>query len=197
MRAGATHNALAGTEFGSVARLGLWCMAAAVITGVFQGLWELARPVLSSPETFAAAPGAQRWGYGLLAVGKSAGFMAGLYGIYLCATRRGAALKVFMALAALGGVVFAAVWLWIAATGRFTIVYVLGGLWYQMLAPVVLGVAALLARRAPLWKGAWAVAVGVMNSQIFARLGPAWALIVQGVIWLVLGYAVYTCRRTD
>lgn len=44
-------------------------------------------------------------------------------------------------------------------------------------------------------KGAWAVAVGVVNSQIFPLLGPAKALLVQGIIWLVFGYLVYGLRR--
>jgi hypothetical protein len=66
---------------------------------------------------------------------KSAGFLAGLFGLFIAATKRGWILKIFMGLAVMGGVFFAAVWLVIAATGQFTLVYVLGEMWYQMIAP--------------------------------------------------------------
>lgn len=178
-----------------IARLGLACMAAALLSGVLKSIWEMARPILNDPQALAAAPAAQLWGYGVLEVFKSVGFLAGLYGFYVCATRRGPVTKVFLALAFLGGMFFAGVWLWIAATARFTFTYVLGGMWYQMVAPVALGVAALFARRVPWWAGAWAVVVGVVNAQIFPLLGPARALLVQGVVWLVFGYLVYGLRH--
>jgi hypothetical protein len=177
-----------------VARLGLACMASAIISGILQGVWELAHPILTTDATFASASAAQRWGYAVLAAIKSAGFLAGLYGLFLVATRRGWVLKIFMGLAVLGGVFFAAVWLVIAASAQFTIVYVLGGMWYQMIAPVALGIASLHARRIEWWKGVWAIVVGIVNSQIFALLGPTAALLTQGVIWLILGYMVYTSR---
>jgi hypothetical protein len=34
-----------------------------------------------------------------------------------------------------------------------------------------------------------------VNSQIFALLGPAKALLVQGVVWFIFGYLVYRLRR--
>jgi hypothetical protein len=178
-----------------IARLGLSCMAAALLSGVLKSFWELSRPILTDPQTFASAPPAQIWGHAILEVIKAAGFLAGLFGFYLCATKRGLATKIFMALAVLGGVFYASVWLWIAATIHFTIVYVLGGMWYQMIAPVALGVATLFARRVPWWNGAWAIFVGVVNSQIFMLLGPGRALFVQGIIWLVFGYLIYGLRR--
>jgi hypothetical protein len=178
-----------------IARLGLACMAAALVSGILKGLWELSRPILAGPEAFAAAPPAQLWAYGILEVIKSVGFVAGLYGFYLCATNRGLVVKLFMALAVFGGAFFAVVWMWMAVTTRFTIAYVLGGMWYQMIAPVVLGVAALFARRVPWWAGAWAIVVGVLNSQIFLLLGPGRAMLVQGVIWLAFGWLVYSFRR--
>jgi hypothetical protein len=174
--------------------LGVSCMAAAVLSGVLKGVWEMARPVLTSAEAFASAPRAQLWGYGVLEVVKSAGFLAGLFGFYLCATKRGRVLKTFMGLALAGGAFFSAVWLVMAVTGKFTIIYVLGGMWYQMIAPVVLGVAALFARRVARWKAAWVIVVGILNSQIFPLLGAGRAMLVQGLIWLALGYVVYTCR---
>jgi len=170
-------------------------MVAALLSGVLNGIWELARPTIGDPQMFASVPPVQLWGHSILEVIKAAGFLAGLFGFYLYATKRGRITKVFMVLAVLGGILYAGVQVWIATTGRFTIMYVLGGMWYQMIAPVALGVAALFARRVSWWKGAWAVSVGVVNSQIFPLLGPAKALIVQGVIWLVFGYLVYSLRR--
>jgi hypothetical protein len=96
-----------------------------------------------------------------------------------------------MVLAVLGGIFFAAVWLYIAASGKVTIVYVLGGLWYQWIAPIALGIASLRTRRIPVWISVWAIIVGILNSQIFMLLRLPMALIVQGVIWLILGYMVY------
>jgi len=177
-----------------IARLGLLCMAAA-LSGSLKGLWELAHPILVDPHTLALAPPVQLWAYGILEVIKPAGFLAGLYGFYLCATKRGLVMKIFMWLAVLGGLFFAVVWMWIAATANFTIVYVLGGMWYQWFAPIALGVAALFARRISWWGGAWAIVVGILNAQIFPLLGPARAMIVQGVIWLAFGWVVYSLRR--
>jgi hypothetical protein len=170
-------------------------MAAALLSGIVKGIWELARPVLDDPRALAFASPTQLWAYGILEVIKSGGFLAGLYGFYLCATKRGLVVKIFIVLALLGGLFFAIVWLWIAVTTHFTIMYVLGGMWYQMIAPVALGVAALFARRMSWWGGAWSIVVGVLNAQIFSLFGPARALIVQGVIWLAFGWMVYSFRR--
>lgn len=166
-------------------------MVAAVISGIFQGVWEMARPILITSDTFASAPASQRWGYAMLSVIKSAGFFAGLFGLFKIATKRGRIVTIFMVLAVLGAIFFGAVWLIMAASREHTIVYVLGGLWYQMVAPVVLGIASLWRNLISRWVSMWAIIVGILNSQIFARLGPALALVVQGVIWLILGYMVY------
>jgi hypothetical protein len=178
-----------------IAWLGFSCMAAALLSGILKGLWELSRPLLVAPQTFASAPSAQLWGYGVLEVIKSVGFLAGLYGFYLSATKRGLAVKIFMGLAVLGALFFAAVWMWIAVTTSFTMMYVLGGMWFQWFAPIALGVAALLAHRTSWWMGAWAIVLGVLNSLIFSLLGPGMALFVQGVIWLAFGYVVYSLGR--
>jgi len=37
--------------------------------------------------------------------------------------------------------------------------------------------------------------VGILNSQVFILLGVVGALLVQGVIWLILGYMVYASGR--
>lgn len=179
-----------------LAWLGLSCMAAALLSGILKGVWEMSRPILVDAQTFSAAPRAQLWGYGILEVIKSAGFLAGLFGLYLYATKRGMVVKIFMGLAVLGGVFFAGVWMVMAATAHLTLAYVLGGMWYQMIAPVVLGIAALVTHRIHRWKAVWAIVVGVVNSQIFPLLGPGRAMLAQGIIWLALGYIVYTFRRS-
>jgi hypothetical protein len=175
---------------------GLLCIAAALVSGVLKGIWGLYDPMYSSPEAFAATGAAELWVMGALEVFKSVGFIAGLYAFYWAATRRGMVTKIFLSLAILGGTFFSAVHLWMAATTHFTLAYVLGGMWYQMIAPVAFGIAALAAKKIAWWKAAWAVAVGVLNSQIFTLLAPERALIVQGIIWLVFGIVVYTLGRT-
>lgn len=178
----------------TVAPLGLACMLAAILSGILQGVWEMTHPILTTDSIFASAPATQRWGYGILALIKSVGFYAGLFGFFLVATERGCILDILLNLAIMGGVFFTAVWLYIAATGHFTQVYVLGGMWYQMIAPVALGIASLRARRVAWWIGVYAIAVGILNSQIFVWLKPDMALLVQGIIWLIFGYLVYTFR---
>ena len=177
-----------------VGRLGIACMVAAVLTGILSGLWELASPNFSDPQTFGSSPIGQRIGHALLEVIKTVGFLAGLLGFWLAATKRGRVTKVFLALAVFGGLFYIIVQMRNALTGDFTLMYVLGGLWYQMIAPVALGIAALTARRIKWPKAAWAIAVGLINSQIFALFSPGYALIVQGVIWLVFGYITYSLR---
>lgn len=178
-----------------VGQLGVACIVAAILTGILMALWEMVHPILATANTFAAASAAQRWVYGISAVIKSAGFLAGLFGLFLAATKQGWILKIFMGLAVMGGVFFAAVWLVMAATTHFTLVYVLGGMWYQMIAPVALGIAALRARRVAWWIGAYAIIVGILNSQIFMLFKPDTASVVQGIIWLILGCLVYAARR--
>jgi hypothetical protein len=178
----------------TIAWLGLYCMAAAILSGILKGVWEIARPILVDPQVFVSAPPVQRLIHSLLEVVKAAGFLAGLFGFYISATRRGKVTKVFMTLAVLGGIFYAGVWMWLTVATRFTLMYVLGGMWYQMIAPVALGIAALFARRIAWWKAVWAIVVGVVNSQIFPLLGPGRALLVQGIIWLIFGYLVYSLR---
>ena len=173
-----------------VATLGLLCMVAALLSGIVKGVWELTHPLLSSPDTFTSVPAGQRVIYGLLEVVKSAGFAAGLVGLYRVGTRRGPVVTAFLAAAIAGSVFFAAVWMVIGIRGRFTH-YVLGGIWPQMVAPVALGVAAWRAGQVERWVALYAIIVGVANSQIFVRLSLGRALVVQGVLWMLLGYAVW------
>ena len=171
--------------------LAVSCVIAALISSIGKGVWELADPVLASSEAFAAAPPGRRWVYGVLELMKSVGFMAGLVALYRIGTRRGKVTTVFVWIAAAGSVFFAGVWLMMAVTSELTVVYVLGGMWYQMVVPVVLGIAALQAHRIQRWVAIYAIIVGVANSQIFTLLGSARALIVQGVLWLLLGCAIW------
>jgi hypothetical protein len=177
-----------------IARLAIACIFAAIVSGILNGIWELASPNFANPDGMDAVSSAQRLGHGLLEVIKTVGFLAGLFGFWLAATKRGRVTKAFLGLAVLGGIVFAGVQLWIAVTGHFTLIYVLGGMWYQMVAPVALGIAALSARRVAWWISTWAILVGLINSQIFAVFAPGYALIIQGVIWLIFGYLTYTLR---
>ncbi|HEV8241575.1 MAG TPA: hypothetical protein VGS57_19590 [Thermoanaerobaculia bacterium] len=170
--------------------LGVACILAALISGTGAGLWVLAEPGLGDPSRFATVPTVQRWAYASLSLVKSIGFFAGLFGFARVATRFGAAIKTFLALAALGAAWFAGVWLYCAATGQITRVYVLGGLWYQWIAPIAVGIAAFGAGRVSRFQSAWTVAVGLINAVIFGPLGPAVAQIVQGVVWLPIGWFV-------
>src|SRR4051812_23903727 len=112
----------------SVTWMGLACMTAAVLSGILGGLWELAHPILTTAETFASSSGAQRWGYALLSVIRSVGFLAGLFGLYQLGTKRGWIVTSFMVLATLGAVFFAVVWIYMGVIAEVKIVYVLGGL---------------------------------------------------------------------
>lgn len=174
--------------------LGVSCMTAAILSGVLKGVWEIMNPILIDPATFAFANPTQLWGYGLLEVVKSVGFLAGLFGFYLYATKRGLILNVLMGLAVLGAIFFAVVWMVMASSSRFTIMYVLGGVWYQVVAPIALGIAAIFARRIPGWQSVLPIVVGILNSQLFALLEPGPAMLAQGVIWLGFGYLVHSFR---
>jgi|ERR1041385_2645806 len=179
----------------TVAQLAVACMVAAILSGIVAGLWEIAQPILTTKDTFGSGPPAQRWGYALLSVIRSVGFFAGLFGLYQIGTNRGRVVTVFMLLAALGAVFFAVVWLYMAATGEVRMVYVLGGLWYQWIAPVAVGIAALRARRVSIWLALWSIVVGIVNSQIFMLFRVSNALLLQGVVWLILGYMIYASTK--
>jgi hypothetical protein len=178
----------------SARRLAWICIAAAVLSGVAQGVWEMAYPILNSEQAYAAGPLSQRWAYAVLGAIKSIGFLAGLFGFFWLATHQGNILKIFMGLAVAGGIFFAAVWLIMAWIAHFTLAYVFGGMWYQMFAPVALGIAAIPSKRIPRWAAVYAIFLGVLNSQIFTLLAADMALIVQGVLWVIFGYLVYVYR---
>jgi hypothetical protein len=179
----------------NAASLGIACIVAALISGLGAGLWVLAQPSLASPTLFSSIPPAQRWAYASLSLIKSVGLMAGLIGFARVATTLGNAVRTFLVLAALGAAWFAGVWLYCAYSGHITLVYVLGGLWYQWIAPIVLGIAALAAKRVSRAQCVWMIVVGVLNAVIFGPLGPAVAQIVQGLIWIPVGWFVIAPSR--
>jgi H+/Cl- antiporter ClcA len=68
--------------------LALACMAAAILSGLLLGLWELAHPFFGQARYRVVVPPVQLWSYAILQVFKSAGFLAGLFGLFLVATWR-------------------------------------------------------------------------------------------------------------
>jgi len=195
------------TEARLVGRLGFACMAAAILSGLLLGSWEMARPVFGGVRyTLNPASPAQLWSYGVLQAFKSVGFVSGLLGFFLVATRRGSPLKVIMTLAALGGMFYAVVWIMIAVTARDDAIYVLnrpigsdahsnGGFLFLWIAPIAIGGEALLAHQVSRWKSMWVIFVGLLGPRIFGLFAPGVALVIEGVIWLALGYIVYISRR--
>jgi hypothetical protein len=196
-------------EAGLIRWLAIACIAAAILSSLLLGFCELARPVFGGARyRFNPVPPAQLWSYGILQAFKSVGFIAGLFGLFLVATRRGILLKIIMGMAVLGGTFHAFVWMMIAVTARDDAIYVFnrpigsdahsnGGLLFLSLAPVAIGVAALLTHRISRWKSIWAIIVGLLDTRIFGLFVPGTALIIEGVSWLVLGYIVYISRRND
>src|ERR1051325_12230131 len=69
----------------------------------------------------ASADALQLWGNALSAILKSAGLLAGLWAMYAYGTQRGIVVRIFWILAVLGGIVFSGIWVYIAATWKFTI----------------------------------------------------------------------------
>ena len=138
---------------------------------------------------------------------KSFGFLAGLFGFFLVATRRGVLLKAIMSLAALGGIFYAIVWIRIAVTVRDDAIYILnrpigsdvhsnGGAVFLWLAPIALGIAAFFARPVSRWQSIWPIIVGFAGSRIFGLFPPGVALIIEASIWTLFGYIVYLSRRS-
>jgi hypothetical protein len=155
---------LLGVSVRLIRALGLACVATALLSSLMPGLWELAWPMSRGARyTFTPTFPAQLWVFATLQALKPAGFIAGLFGLYLAATRRGFLLKVISALAVAGGVFYALVWTMIAVTGRDDAIYLgsrpigsdahtNGGMLFLWLLPIAIGFAALVARRIPRWQ---------------------------------------------
>ncbi len=190
-----------------IVKLALACMAAAVLSGTILGTWEIVQPFFGHSRYKVFAPPPQLWTYATLQAVKSFGFLAGLFGFFLVATRRGILLRITMGLAALGAAFYAIVWIMIAVTVRDDAVYILrhpigsdahsnGGALFLWLAPIALGIGALFARRVSRWQSIWPIIVGFAGSRIFGLFPPGVALIIEASIWTVFGYIVYLSRRS-
>jgi len=175
--------------------LAIACIAAAVISGGVLGLWEQAHPFFGHSRYQVVAPPFQLWSYSILQVFKALGFSAD-YSVCF-SLPHGAAV--------LGGAFFAIVWIMIAVTARDDAVYVLkhpigsdvhsnGGALFLWLAPIALGIAALAAHRISRRKSIWSILVGLLGLRIFGLFAPGTALMIEGLIWLVLGCILYTSR---
>jgi hypothetical protein len=199
-RLGASNN---GARIVLIKWLAFSCMLAAIFSSLSLAVWEHWQPFFGHTRYQVVAPAVQRWSYAILQCVKSVGFLAGLLGFFLVATRRGILLKIIMGLAALGGTFYAIVWIMIALAARDDAIYLFkhpigsdahsnGGALFLWLAPIALGVAALSAHRISRWKSMWAILAGLLGSQIFGLLEPRVALMIEGAIWLVFGYIVHT-----
>ena len=186
--------------------LALACMAAAVLSGTILGAWEVVHPFFGHSRYNVVASPPQLWTYAAVQALKPFGFVAGLFGFFLVATRRGVLLKAIMSLAALGGIFYAIVWIRIAVTVRDDAIYILkrpigsdvhsnGGAMFLWLAPIALGIAAFFARRVSRWQSIWPIIVGFAGSRIFGLFPPGVALMIEACIWTAFGFMVYLSRR--
>ena len=177
-------------------------MAAALLSAFVLGASEHAHPFFGRARYQVLALPLQRWAYAAVQTLKAFGFLAGLFGFFLAATRRGVILKIIMALATVGAIFFGFVWIMIAVTARDDAIYILrhpigsdlhsnGGAFFLWLAPIALGIAALFANRISRWWSVWPIITGLVGFRIFGFFTPGVALIVEGLIWLVFGYIVY------
>src|ERR1043166_2367840 len=132
--------------------LGAACIGAAILSACVLGAWEHVHPFFGHARYQVLAPPLQRWAYAAVQTLKAFGFLAGLFGFFLGATRRGVILKIIMGLATAGAIFFAVVWIMIAVTARDDAIYILrhpigsdihsnGGAFLLWLAPIALGIA--------------------------------------------------------
>jgi hypothetical protein len=189
---------------------GAFCAATALASAVVLGGLESWHTVFSGTSRYALTPAApaQLWVYGILQAVKAFAFSAALVGVWWLGTRRGLVATVMIVLAAAGAVFFAVVWILIAMTGRDDALYVAGraigsdgrtngGLLFLWLAPVVLGISALVARRVPRWQAVWLIATGILGARLFGMLPVSVAFLIEGVLWGVVGWIVYSAARTS
>ena len=182
--------------------LGVTCIGAALLSACVLGAWEHVHPFFGHARYQVIAPPVQRCVYAAVQSLKAFGFLAGLFGFFFVATRRGVILKIIMGLATVGAIFFAVVWIMIAVTARDDTIYVAGhaigsdirnngGAFFLWLAPIALGIAGLFAKRISRWQSAWPIIMGLVGFRLFGMFPPGVALIIEGFIWLVFGYIVY------
>ena len=70
-----------------------------------------------------------------------------------------------------------------------------GGVFFLWLAPIVLGVGALLARRVPRWQAVWLMGTGLLGSRLFGALPVGVALVVEGILWFTVGMIAVSAER--
>lgn len=183
---------------------GILCAGTALISAALLGGLETWHPVFSGVARYALTPAspAQLWVYAIVQAMKAATFTGALAALLVVATRRGPIATGVVGLAALGAVFFAFVWVMIAVTGRDDAVYIAGhaigsdgrsngGLFAFWIAPIVLGISALRAHRIPGWQATWIIVTGVAGARLFGMFPVSIALIIEGVLWLVVGTIVY------
>ena len=182
--------------------LGVACIVTAVLSGLCLGTWEHVSPFFGHARYQVAAPPLQRFVHAFLQTLKAFGFLAGLIGFFLVATRQGLILKITLGLATLGAIFYSIVWIVLAMTARDDAIYIFrrpigsdihsnGGAFFLWLAPIVLGVAALFAHRISRWRSIWPIIVGLAGLRIFGIFPTGVALIIEGIIWAIFGAIVY------
>lgn len=173
--------------------------------GCFLGILEFLAPVLANyPNSFGtptpafnhAAPDWQRVLVGVGQLLKSVAFLSVLYGVFFVGTRRGRLLWMVMAAATAGALWYGGYWVWMTNTGHFSFAFVPGGLWYQWVAPFALGIGVLRVRKLTRGLGVLLIVTGLINSVIFV-FGAAGGQVVQGTLWFLLGWSLYSTARNS
>ena len=179
----------------TLGRIGL----AVGVFGAALGLLEYLAPVLANyssslatptPEFNHAAPVWERSLVGLGQLLKSLAFLTVLFGVFLAGTNRGRLLWLVMLAATVGALWYGGYWVWMTNTGQFSFMYVRGGLWFQWVAPVALGLGVLRAQKLAKPLGRLLIVTGLVNSVIFV-FGAAGGQIVQGALWFLIGWSLY------
>jgi len=173
------------------------------VFGCALGMLEFLAPVLANypnslgtptPEFNHAAPDWQRVLVGFGHLLKSLAFLSVLYGVFFAGTRKGRLLWLAMAAATAGALWYGGYWVWMTNTGHFSFAFVAGGLWYQWVAPLALGIGVLRAKKLAKGLGLLLIATGLINSFIVV-FGAAGGQIVQGTLWFFIGWTIYRGAR--
>lgn len=186
----------------SLRTVGLIGLAVGVF-GATLGLLEYLAPVLANypsslatpaPQFNPAGPVWQRVAVGFGHLIKSLGFLTVLYGLFIAGTRKGLLLWLVMLAATAGALWYGGYWVWMTNTGQFSFGFVAGGLWYQWVAPIALGIGVLVTRKLAMSLGILLIVTGLINSIIYV-FGAAGGQIVQGTLWCLIGWAIYRAEQ--
>lgn len=161
------------------------------------GLWEVLQPSLNPATGSVVDPWHFRVQEALIGFVCAPAFFAGQLGYYLAgAAGRGWVARIGLGVGGMGAAAYAISGASTTLTGSMSAWHSWGVMLNQWIGPLVLGVAALFARRVPVWKRVWPVWVGLAPRVLFPLyifvLGwPRFlALATSGVNWTILGYAV-------